>query len=174
MVTSEHFQRLKQMYKESESETSGEDLVISYGRAEVEGSIESGPPKGVAEMMPHHQLLREVSSLAAGTLEKDHFVIAESFTVNLVDSAYTGSVRARAEVVLAEPPRYIVDAALVAPGDEAVAEAHGSFRPGNTPLPSDSLSSDSGPDDQRDGSLVPPPASFMPVHTTPYGILCLN
>lgn len=169
MVASEHFQRLKQMYRASGYKASGEGVLISYGRAEVAGLIESDQPKGVGETVIHHRLLREVSALAAGTLEKEYFVSAESFIMNVVDSTYTGPVRARAQVVLAEPPRYIVNAVLVAPGEEFVAEAHGSFRPGDTPLPSDSV-----PTDQPDGTTVPPPALFMPVHITPYGVLCLN
>lgn len=169
MVSSEHFQRLKHIYKSSGSTTSGDDLVISYGRAELNGSIESGRPEGVGETVTHHQLLREVSFLAAGTLEKEHFVTVENFMLDIFDSTYAGPVRARAEVVLAEPPRYVVDAVLITLEDETVAEAHGVFRPGDTPLPSDSAASD-----QPDTAPVPPPASFMPVHTTPYGVLCLN
>lgn len=170
MVTSEHFQRLKHIYTSSGTTTSAEDLVISYGTAELHGTIDSGQPKAVGDAITHHQLLRDVASLAAGTVEKEHFVTVDSFMLNIIDSSYAGPVRASAEIVLAEPPRYIVEAVLVTPDDEVIAEAQGTFEPGDTPLPSDPV-----PDDQQeDASGWTSPASFMPIHTTPYGVLCLN
>lgn len=175
MVTSEHFQRLKHIYRSTGSTTSGKDVVISYGAAELHGSIDSGRPKALGDTVTHHQLLRDVSSLAAGTVEKEHFVTVDSFMLNMIDSSYTGPVRASAEIVLAEPPQYIVEAVLVTPDESVIAEAQGTFQPSDTPLPSDPVPDESGSNDQhRDASAWTSPASFMPIHTTPYGVLCLN
>jgi hypothetical protein len=76
---------------------------------------------------------------------------------------------ASAEVVVAGPPRYVVEAKLWRTEGPPVAEALGIFRPSDSNLPSDP-----SPEKDEGGSPMPPPASFMPVHTTPYGMLCLN
>jgi len=119
--------------------------------------------------MPHHRLLSDAASLAAGSLEKEHAVTAEQFSVDVVDPDYDGPVVVTADVVMAEPPRYVVEGQLWSEEGELVAEAMGVFRPSEHDLPA-------APVDGNDGERAPtpPPASFMPVHTTPYGVLCLN
>jgi len=54
---------------------------------------------------------------------------------------------------------------------ELVAEAQGVFRPGDNDLPPAPSTDDEASDSEES---TPPPASFMPVHTTPYGVVCLN
>lgn len=168
MVANEHFQRLKHMYT-SASEPAGEEIAISYGRAELEGTLGPIQSGAIHDQMPHHRLLSDAAALAAGSVEKEHFVTAEQFTFDIVDSDYEGPVVASAEVVLVEPPRFVVQVVLVNEEGALVAEAKGVYRTSDDPLPpAPSL-------DEEDGSMrTPPPASFMPVYTTPYGMLCLN
>lgn len=169
MVANQHFRRLKHIYNSIPPEPVGEDISISYGRAELEGTIETVEAGAIVNRMPHHRLLSDAASLAAGSLEKEHFVTAEQFTLEIVDGEYEGPVVASAEVVLVEPPRYVVQAVLVSAAGDLVAEAKGVFRPGEDHLPPDP-----SPNDEGEVDSSPPPASFMPVHTTPYGVVCLN
>jgi hypothetical protein len=170
MIAQQHFQRLKRIYTSSSaSESSGQGVAISFGRAELDGVIEAATSGAVLNRMPHHRLLSDAASLAAGSLEKEHVVTAEQFTVDVVDPDYEGPVVATAEVAMAEPPRYVVEAELWTEEGALVAEAMGVFRPSENDLPS---VPDGG--DEQEPVPSPPPASFMPVHTTPYGLLCLN
>ncbi len=170
MVAQEHFQRLKRMYASTDSSSpSDEGVAISYGRAEIDGRLSVVQSEVVRNRMPHHRLLSDAASLAAASLEKEHIVTAEQFTIEVTDPNYEGPVVAKAEVVMAEPPRYVVEVELLSDEDVLVAEAMGVFRPSEDHLPS-------VPDGRADEeeATSPPPASFMPVHTTPYGVLCLN
>jgi hypothetical protein len=169
MVAQNHFQRLKHIY--TSSSPSGGRVAISYGRAELDGRIEAVAADAVLNRMPHHRLLSDAASLAAGTLEKERVVTAEQFTVDVVDPDYEGPVAAAAEVVMAEPPHYVVQAELWSEEGELVAEALGTFRPSDDDLPADPRGEDA---DEEAVAPPPPPAAFMPVHTTPYGMLCLN
>lgn len=169
MVTQKHFQRLKHMYASSHPEQ--KEVGISFGRVELDGTLEAVESEGALNRMPHHRLLSDAASLAAGSLEKEHTVTAEEFTVTVVTPDYSGPVVATAEVVMAEPPRYVVEAELWSEEEVLVADAMGVFRPGETDLPPVPEGGESE-DEPDNGS--PPPASFMPVHTTPYGVLNLN
>jgi len=159
---------LKRIY--TSSHPAGDRVAIAYGRAELDGTIEAVAADAVVNRMPHHRLLSDAASLAAGTLEKERVVTVEQFTVDVVKPDHEGPVTAAAEVVMAEPPHYVVQAELWNEGGELVAEALGTFRPGENALPAEP----DGDDADEEGLLAPPPASFMPVHTTPYGMLCLN
>ena len=169
MVAQQHFQRLKRMYTSASSASSEQGVAISFGRAELDGTIEAATSEAVLNRMPHHRILSDASSLAAGSLEKEHVVAAEQFAVDVVDPDYEGPVVATATVVMAEPPHYVVEAELWTNEGVLVAEAMGVFHPSENDLPS---APDNGEED--DSVPSPPPASFMPVHTTPYGVLCLN
>ena len=168
MIAQKHFQRLKHMY--ASARPSGDRVALSYGRAELDGVIEAVESDVVLNRMPHHRLLSDAASLAAGTLEKEHVVTAEQFTVDVVDPEYEGPVASAAEVVMAEPPHYVVQSELWSEEGELVAEAIGTFRPSESDLPTEPV----GEGDDEPAVPAPPPASFMPVHTTPYGLLCLN
>lgn len=170
MVAQKHFQRLKQIYTSDSSRSSGDTVAIAFGRAELRGTLDAVESEVVLNRMPHHRLLSDAASLAAGSLEKEHVVTAEHFTVDVVDPDYEGPVVATAEVVMAEPPRYVVEAQLWSEEDTLVADAMGTFHPSENDLPS---VSDTGQEEEEETS-TPDPASFMPVHTTPYGMLCLN
>lgn len=176
MVANQHFQRLKRIYASGSSEPTGEQVAIAYGRAELEGTLDTVQSTAVGAEMPHHRLLSDAAALAAGSLEKERFVTAEQFSVDIVDSDYEGPVVTSAEVVLAEPPRYVVQAVMVDDDGELVAEGRGVFRPGEDQLPPAPASEEVASPDatERDAGRTPPPASFMPVHMTPYGIVCLN
>lgn len=169
MVAQKHFQRLKRMY--ASSRPTGDRVAIAYGRAELDGTIEAVSTDAVVNRMPHHRLLSDAASLAAGTLEKERVVTVEQFTVDVADPDHEGPVTAAAEVVMAEPPYYVVQAELWNEAGELVAEALGTFRPGENALPAELDGVDA---DEDVPGMAPPPASFMPVHTTPHGMLCLN
>lgn len=172
MVANQHFQRLKHIYVSAPSEPVAEQIAISYGRAELDGTIENVESGAIVDRMPHHRLLSDAAALAAGSLEKEHFVTTEQFSIDVVDSDYEGPVLASAEVVLVEPPRSVVEVVLVTDEGELVAEARGVFeRSGNDLPPDPSPETD---DVDADGLDTPPPASIMPVHSTPYGVFCLN
>lgn len=172
MVANQHFQRLKHIYTSAPAERLAEHIAISYGRAELDGTIENVESGAIVDRMPHHRLLSDAAALAAGSLEKEHFVTTEQFSIDLVDSSYEGPVFASAEVVLVEPPRSVVEVVLVTDDGELVAEARGVFERSENDLPPDP----SPETNDADGEEVPPPppASIMPVHSTPYGMLCLN
>lgn len=168
MVAQQHFQRLQRIYTSASADSSDDGVAISFGRAELEGTIEAATSDAVLNRMPHHRLLSDAASLAAGSLEKEHVVSAEQFAVDVTNPEYEGPVTATAEVVMAEPPRYVVEAELLSENGDLVADAVGVFRPSENELPA-------APDEEsKEAVPTPPPASFMPVHTTPYGVLCLN
>jgi len=169
MVAKKHFQRLKNIYAKQSAETPGEQLAMSYGRAELSGEVTSANAETVVHRMSHHRLLSDVASLAAATLEKEHFVTAENFLMDIENPTYEGPVEAVAEVIMVEPPQTIVEATLMTEDGERIAEATGVFRPSEEPLPSDPT-----PDQEGEPLSMLPPASFMPVYSTPYGLLCLN
>ncbi len=169
MVAQQHFQRLKQMYASASSNSPQQGVAISFGRAELDGTIEAVATEAVLNRMPHHRLLSDAASLAAGSLEKEHVVTAEQFTVDVTDPDHEGPVVVTAEVVMAEPPRYVVEGQLRTDDGALVAEAMGVFRPSEDDLPA---TPEDG--DEEELAPTPPPASFMPVHTTPHGVLCLN
>lgn len=173
MVANQHFQRLKHIYTSAPSEPAAENIGISYGRAELDGTIEDVTSGAIVDRMPHHRLLNDAAALAAGSLEKEHFVTAEQFSIDVVDSEYEGEVFVSAEVVLVEPPRSVVEAVLVTDEGELVAEARGVFRRSENDLPPDPAP-ETEEGDAEESSATPPPASIMPVHSTPYGMLCLN
>jgi hypothetical protein len=88
------------------------------------------------------------------------------------DPDYQGPVVATAQVVMVQPPHYIVRAALVTPEGDVVAQAEGVFTPGDTELPAAPELSDDL--DAVVADEHPAPALFMPVFPTKMGPLCLN
>ncbi len=172
MVANQHFQRLKHIYTSAPSDPAAENIAIAYGRAELEGRIEDIESGAIVDRMPHHRLLSDAAALAAGSLEKEHFVTTDQFSIDVVDSDYEGPVFASAEVVLVEPPRSVVEAVLVTDDGKLVAEARGVFQRSENDLPPDPEPEASDPD--VEAIDTPPPASIMPVQSTPYGMLCLN
>jgi hypothetical protein len=70
----------------------------------------------------------------------------------------------------------VVEAQLWGEEDALVAEAIGVFRPSTDDLPAnpDRDVNEQDADETEETLPTPPPASIMPVHTTPYGVLCLN
>lgn len=170
MVANQHFQRLKHIYTDTPSGEAADQIGIGYGRAELNGTVQAEPSGAIGEPPPHRQLLSDAAALAAGSLEKEHYVTTDQFSIDLIDPDYDGPVQASAEVVMVETPRYVVRAVMLDDAGEPVAEAQGVFRASDNDLPPDP----SPEQDEEESAPTPPPASFMPVHTTPYGLLCLN
>ncbi|WP_233993577.1 hypothetical protein [Salinibacter altiplanensis] len=168
MVAQQHYQRLKHLYTAASAEQATGPVDISYGYAEVVGVIEEGADRPVVTRVPHQHLLADVASLAAGSVEKEGQLALEQFNLSVNQPDYRGSVRASAEVVLAEPPRYHVRATLFGEDGKELAEALTFFGPSGEDLPPDPA-----PEAEAEGP-APPPAPFMPVHATRFGSLCLN
>lgn len=168
MVAQKHYQRLKHLYAADSAESAAGPVDISYGFAELVGIIDGEAQTSVLNRVPFQRLLSDVSSLAAGSVEKKERLTMEHFSLSVEQPDYRGPVRGTAEVIFAEPPRYHVRAVLWNEEDEPVAEALVLFEPSGEELPPDPA-----PDvDEEVGA--PPPAPFMPVHVTPHGVLCLN
>jgi len=170
MAINEHFQRLRHIYSSKPSTPDGDRVNLSYGHAELDAWLEVTDRDAILTRLPHHRLLSDVAALAAGSVEKDRRMDAEQFTVTVEEPDHEGPVVASADVVLAEPPRYVVYAMLLSESGDLVAEATGVYRPGDKTLPPDPAP-EKGTDER---SSHPEPASFMPVHTTPFGMVCLN
>jgi hypothetical protein len=169
MVSERHYKRLEEMYAASPSASGEGAASVSYGRAELQGQIGDDRSGDVFSRTPHHALLNDAASLAAGSLEKERQVTAEQFQADVVDSTYSGPVSASARVVVAQPPRYVVESVLRAPDGTVVAAAMGVFHPTGASLPDTEVSLD----DARE-RRTPPPASFIPLFDTPFGPVCLN
>jgi hypothetical protein len=175
-----HYQRLEQMYAASRSAVENASVAVGYGRAELRGDASTPGRPDVTPGIPYQQLLTDVASLAAGSIEKEHVVSAEQFQVDVVDGEYRGPLVASAQVMVAQPPRSVVQAVLRTPDGEVVAQAIGVFHPTSMDLP------DTFPSEIDDGEgspgassasasrSAPRPATFMPIHPTPFGPLCLN
>ena len=169
MVAQQHYQRLKHLYAADSAENATGPVDISYGFAEIVGIVEGTSAALVQNQGPLRQLLSDASSLAAGSVEKDGLLRMNHFSLSVERPEYQGPVRATAEIVFAEPPRYHVQAVLLGRDDEPVAKSMALFEPSGEELPPD-------PAPEADDAEVPsrPPAPFMPVHVTPHGVLCLN
>jgi hypothetical protein len=167
MVRNEHFQKLERLYASSLSDLPSPNVSVAYGQAQLRGALDksSALPTGT----PYQALLNDVATLAAGSLEKQQMMTSETFDTEVVKPEYRGAVVASARVVLAQPPRFIVEAVVETPEGDVVAKARGAFRPSERSLPSVPDEADA-PSDHDDL----PPASFMPIFATPYGVVCLN
>ena len=169
MVAQQHYQRLKHLYAADPAENATGPVDISYGFAELVGIVEGTSPTGVMNRVPFQRFLSDASSLAAGSVEKDGLLTMDRFSLSVERPEYRGPVRATAEVVFAEPPRYHVRAVLLGEDEEPVAESLALFEPSGEDLPPDPA-----PEAGDEESHAPPPAPFMPGHVTRYGVLCLN
>ena len=168
MVAQQHYQRLKHLYAADAADHASGPVDISYGYAELGGMVDASASSSVLNRIPFQQLLSDVSSLAAGSVEKEEMLAMDYFSLSVDRPEYRGPVRGTAEVIFAEPPRYHVRAVLRDDEDNLVAEALALFEPSGEELPPDPA-----PEANEEGE-APPPAPFMPVHVTPYGVLCLN
>lgn len=169
MVAQQHYQRLKHLYAADPAENATGPVEISYGYAELVGIVEGRPATPVLNRVPFQRLLSDAASLAAGSVEKEGLLTMDRFNLSVERPEYRGSVRATAEVAFAEPPRYHVRAVLRDEEGEPVAEALALFEPSGEELPPDPA-----PEADDEQAPTPPPAPFMPIYTTRYGVLCLN
>lgn len=169
MVAQQHYQRLKHLYEAEPAENATGPLDISYGYAQLVGIINDRSSTSVLNRVPFQRLLSDASSMAAGSVEKEGMLTMDRFSLSVDRPEYRGPVRATAEVVFAEPPRFHVRAVLLDDEDEPVAESLALFEPSGEELPPDPA-----PEAGDEQAANPPPAPFMPVHVTRYGVLCLN
>lgn len=167
MVRNEHFQKLEQLYVSALSDLPSPHVSVSYGQAQLRSALDDA---AVPANTPYQDVLKDVATLAAGSLEKERMVTAEQLDTEVVAPDYRGPVIADARVILAQPPRFIVEAVVQTPDGDRVANAQGVFRPSQQTLPS--VPDDVTPTAPSDEEL--PPATFMPIFATPYGALCLN
>lgn len=167
MVRNEHFQKLKHLYISTLSDLPSPSVTVAHGQAQLRSALDAA---GTSEAKPSYpDLLNDVATLAAGSLEKQQMVTAEQLDTEVMAPDYEGPVVASARVVLAQPPQFVVEAVVETPDGAIVAQGRGVFRPGEQELPS-------VPDDveppTNDEDL--PPATFIPVFATPFGPVCLN
>jgi hypothetical protein len=166
MVGAQHFRNLEHQYTEADEATAGDDARVTFGRAVLEGTVTSSGD--VVQRMPHHRLLSDVATLAANSLVKDAHVASDEFDVHVAVPDYEGPVQAMADVVLAQPDRYTVNAALRTPEGEVVAEASGVFEP------SDESLSVEAPEETAGDLTTLPPAQFLSAFDTPVGMASMN
>jgi len=180
MVKNEHFRRLEHIYASELPGSKPNRVSVAFGRALLNMSLKASNST-VGEGMPHQQLMSDAAALAAGSLEKERTVTAEEFDMNIIAPNYSGEVTATARVVAAQPPRFIVNVALVTNDGEVVARGQGVYKPTTDELPPDpspeattDTNSDALSTSARDTDREPQPATFMPVFPTPMGVVCLN
>jgi hypothetical protein len=192
MIKNEHFRRLEHIYSSELSESNTGSVSVNFGRALLNGRLTGESDSTVAgNDLPHQKLMSDAAALAAGSLEKERTVTAENFDMNVQMPDYRGDVVATARVVMAQPPKFVVQAALLTPDGDVIAEAQGVYKPSDQELPPDPH-----PDLESTGSVSmpgrantdatpgaptaeepapePQPATFMPVFPTQMGMLCLN
>ncbi|PEN15274.1 hypothetical protein CRI94_03065 [Longibacter salinarum] len=192
MIKNEHFRRLEHIYA---SELPGSDaghVSVNFGRALLNADLADRRESTVGgKDLPHQKLMSDAAALAAGSLEKERTVSAESFDMNVHLPEYAGEVVATARVVMAQPPKFVVQAALLTPEGEVIAEAQGVYEPTDQKLPPDpnpdlkesgevampgraNTHAETGAPTAERSTPEPQPATFMPVFPTPVGMLCLN
>lgn len=150
---------------EADDAAAGNDARVTFGRAVLDGAV--APSGDVVQRMPHHNLLSDVATLAANSLVRDTQVTSDGFDVHVEAPDYEGPVQAVADVVLAQPDRYTVNAALRTPDGNIVAEASGGFKPSEETL------SETAPDAAPSSPAVPP-AQFLAAFETPVGMASMN
>ncbi|MES3629176.1 MAG: hypothetical protein PPP56_03305 [Longimonas sp.] len=173
-----HFRRLEKLYGRSHAAST--QATVSFGRAVLHGDMGDELPGTTAA----EQLLTDAARLAAGSLQKEHVVSAEQFEIDVKRPDYSGPIQAMAQVILTEPPRAVVTSLLLDADNDIIAEARGTFAPTKEQLPDLSAvangSSEEHPAEPpsdapfEDGDSGLKPASFMPVFSSPFGVVCLN
>jgi hypothetical protein len=188
MAEVKHHRRLEQMYRSSSDDTPAGRVSVVFGRARLDAQLEaSATPDSVATQLTHQKLLSDAAALAAGSLEKEETVKADNFSSDVQMPDYSGPVVATARVVVAQPPKIVVESVLLTPDGDVVATGRGAFEPSGEPLPEqpagDAPSADASAadapasdaiEDPITGSSDLEPAAFMPIFTTETGVLCLN
>ena len=167
MVRNEHFQKLKHLYVSTLSDLPSPSVTVAFGQAQLRSALDAAETSQAPPSYP--DVLNDVATLAAGSLEKQQMVTAEQMDTEVMAPGYEGPVVASARVVLAQPPKFVVEAVVKTPDGAIVAEGRGVFRPSEQALPS-------VPDDvdpPTDGEDLPP-ATFIPIFATPFGPVCLN
>ena len=179
MAEVKHYRRLEQMYRSSSTDTSEGRVSVAFGRARLDAHLEaSSAPDSVATQLTHQKLLSDTAALAAGSLEKEETVKADSFSSDVQMPDYSGPVVATARVVVAQPPKIVVESVLLTPDGDVVATGRGAFEPSGEPLPEQPSGDAGAPSDTIEDPITGKsdlePATFMPVFATETGLLCLN
>lgn len=172
MINSRHFQRLEHIYEAASTEAyTRDEVAVAMGHARVAAKLHPDrlSTQDVANHTHYRDLLVDAASLAAGSLVEDRMVGTEQFEMQVVESDYTGPVRATARVILAQPPRYRVEVELVSPSGDVLARGTGVFAPTSQDLPPDPA-----PDQETAHASKPSPAVYASVWSTPFGVLHLN
>jgi len=195
MTKNKHFRRLEHIYASELPSSTPSRVSVNFGRALLNASVSADEHTALSETgMSHQKLLSDAAALAAGSLEKESTVTAENFDMNIQQPDYTGDVVATARVVMAQPPKFVVEVALVTKEGDIIAEGQGVYKPSGEDLPPDphpeldasdapGVGATPGRANRNAGPATPTaeepapepqPASFMPVFPTPMGMVCLN
>jgi hypothetical protein len=172
MIDRRHFRRLEHIYASNPAEAHEMNRVaVALGRAELTSTIEEEElsPQTLASHSHYHQLLCDAAALAAGSLIEDRLVAAEEFDMQIEEPGYSGAVVVSAQVALAEPPHFHVQAQLRTPDGKLLARGFGRFAKSTRELPPDPQpDAESAEAPQRD------PAVYASVWTSPFGVVHLN
>ncbi len=149
------------------------NVAVALGRAEVSSTIEEEQltPQARASHTHYHQLLCDAAALAAGSLIEDRLVAAEEFDMQVEQPGYSGPVVVSAQVALAEPPHFHVQAHLHSPGGTVLAHGFGRFVKSTVELPPDPQPEAA---DAEEAPARRDPAVYASVWTSPFGVLHLN
>ena len=173
MVNSRHFQRLEELYTSGSSPyRTGTEVTVSLGRAEMEAEIDADTlgPQNLANHTHYRELLGDAAALAAGSLVEDRIVTSEQFNMRVEKAGYRGPVTVSARVMLAQPPRYHVEARLLDNEENTLAVGTGAFTPSSVELPS----GDEVEASEAEAKARPEPAVYASVWPTPFGLIHLN
>lgn len=181
MAEVKHHRRLEQIYRSSSTDTSAGRVSVDFGRSRLDAHLEaSATPDSVTTQLTHQKLLSDAAALAAGSLEKEETVKADNFSSDVQMPDYSGPVVATGRVVVAQPPKIVVESVLLTPNGDVVATGRGAFEPSGEPLPDQptaETASEATSDTIKDpitGESELEPATFMPIFATETGVLCLN
>ena len=130
MIGDRQLARLVKFFTEAPSNSyTPEDISITFGEARIkyDPSFEDHDATGYIDRSVYSKLMLDASTLAAGTLIEDHFVVNESFNLYAMKPFVEGKLIAVARLVHAQRNRFTVEVRLLDEEGRAIASGHGSF-----------------------------------------------
>ncbi len=143
-----------------------DDFVVLSGQARITFQTESEDRDavGLIDRTLYFKLLSDASSMAAGSLVEDRFVLAETFDLYVTRSVTGGQLVALARVVSNRSGLLTVEAVLTDDQGRKVAGAHGVFSRAPIALPAVAFSDDEPSADENLGTDSLWDSPLGPVH----------